>query len=94
MASVIVRHRVRDYNAWKPVFDEHESVRREYGMKAHWLMRDANDPNVIFIVLDAESVARAQEFAASDNLREAMMRAGVEGMPDVFFLEDLEEKRY
>jgi len=28
MASMFVRHRVADYAKWKPVFDEHEPMRR------------------------------------------------------------------
>jgi hypothetical protein len=32
---VIVQHTVRDYDAWKPVFDEHESIRTKYGAKGH-----------------------------------------------------------
>jgi hypothetical protein len=94
MASVFVRHRVRDYAAWKTVFDEHESARKEYGMTGHSLHRDASDPNMLMIAIRVNDIARAQEFAQSDTLREAMMRAGVEGMPEIWFTEDLEEKRY
>lgn len=27
MTVLVVQHRVRDFDAWKPVFDEHESAR-------------------------------------------------------------------
>ena len=29
MTILVVQHKVHDFDAWKPVFDEHESVRRE-----------------------------------------------------------------
>ena len=91
---MFVRHRVADYARWKPVFDEHEAARREHGMMAHSLHRDADDPNVIIIALRVRDVRRAKEFAASESLRSAMERAGVQGPPDIWFAEDIEDKRY
>jgi len=40
---------VADYAKWKPVFDEREGARREYGFTAHSLHREADDPNVVII---------------------------------------------
>lgn len=94
MASMFVRHRVADYAKWKPVFDEHEEARRAYGMTAHSLHRDPDDPNVIIVALRVTDVARAKEFARSESLRSAMERAGVQGPPEIWFGEDLEDKRY
>jgi len=94
MASVFVKHRVADYAAWKPVFDEHEAVRRQAGMTAHSLHRDADDPNVIIIAFRVNDIARAREFASSPDLREAMQRAGVQGPPEFWFAEDIEDKAY
>ena len=31
MITLVVHHRVRDYDVWKPVFDEHEGVRVSHG---------------------------------------------------------------
>ena len=94
MASMFVKHRVADYNAWKPVFDEHETARRQAGLTAHSLHRDSDDPNVIIIALRASDTGRAKEFAASEELRSAMQRAGVQGPPEIWFAEDVEDKRY
>ncbi len=69
MASVFVRHRVADYAKWKPIFDEHEGVRRQYGFSGHSLHRDPDDPNVIIVALRVTDVKRAKEFAASEDLR-------------------------
>ena len=30
---IIVQHKVRDYDSWKPAFDDHESVRAKYGLQ-------------------------------------------------------------
>ena len=94
MASIFVRHRVADYARWKPVFDEHEALRREYGATAHSVHRDADDANVIIVALRVADVNRAKEFARSESLRAAMARAGVQGPPEIWFAEDIEDKRY
>jgi hypothetical protein len=36
---IMVQHTVRDYDAWKRVFDEHEAVRKEHGATGHQLYR-------------------------------------------------------
>ena len=91
---MFVKLRVADFAAWKPVFDELEPTRRRAGFTAHRLHRDAEDPNVIIIALRASSLPRAQEYAQSDSLRDAMTRAGVEGQPEFWFTEDVEDKSY
>ena len=94
MASMFIKHRVADYARWKPVFDEHEPLRIEYGTVGHSLHRDADDPNVIIIAFRVNDLNRAKEFASSEELRSAMERAGVLGPPDIWFADDVEEKRY
>lgn len=94
MASMFVRHRVRDFATWKPVFDNHEIVRREYGITSHSLHRDPNDRNLLVIAMRISDLARARQFAASKELRDAMTRAGVEGPPEIWFGEDIEDKTY
>ena len=90
MASVFVRTRIADYGKWKPIFDEHEATREKSGFKGHSLHRDADDPNVIVIAFRVGDINKAKEFAASDDLRETMTRAGVEGPPEMWFCEDIE----
>jgi len=94
MASMFIKHRVADFGKWKPVFDEHELTRREAGATAHSLHRNADDPNVVTITFHVDDVARAREFVASPDLRAAMERAGVEGHPEIWITEDVEDKRY
>ncbi len=94
MASMFIRHRVADFAKWKPAFDEHETARRQSGITAHSLHRDADDPNVVIIAFRVADVNRAKEFASSDDLRAAMERAGVQGPPEIWFAEDVEDKSY
>jgi hypothetical protein len=90
MPTMIIRITVADYDEWKPVFDEHKSFRREYGITDVGLYRDAAAPNDLVIVFGADDLVRAHEFAASENLREAMKRSGVISEPTIWFLEEAE----
>jgi hypothetical protein len=88
MTTVFVRHRVADYDVWKAAFDEHGSVRREYGLVDNGLLRDEDDANMVTIQFDTDDSARAREFLASDNLRETMEGAGVVSEPEVWIAND------
>ena len=94
MASMFVKHRVADYARWKPVFDEHETMRKAAGLTAHSLHRGNDDPNVVIIAFRAADLNKAKQFAGSDDLKAAMARAGVQGAPEIWFADDVEEKRY
>jgi heme-degrading monooxygenase HmoA len=90
MPSLLIRHRIADYLAWKAVFDEHEPARRANGSQGGWLFRDADDPDEVLLLLKWDDLERARLFADSDDLRETMTRAGVMDRPDIWFLDDVE----
>ena len=94
MPSMFIKHTVADYARWKPVFDEHQAMRMANGFTAHSLHRDADDPNVIIIAFRVSDLNRAKEFAGSEELRSAMEQAGVQGPPEIWFADDVEEKSY
>ena len=94
MPSMFIKHTVAEYTKWKTVFDEHEAMRTANGVTGHSLHRDADDPNVIIIAFRVNDLNRAKEFAASDELRSAMEQAGVQGPPEIWFADDVEDKRY
>jgi len=92
--NLIVQHTVRDYDAWKPVFDEHQSVRAKYGCRGHTIYRDADKPNDVTIVMDNESRERADEFMRDPSLAEAMERGGVISEPRATWVEKAESTSY
>jgi len=51
-------------------------------------------PNVVIIAFRVTDLTRARAFAESDDLREIMQKAGVEGPPEIWFTEDVEENTY
>ena len=56
------------------------------GSQKRNLLRNADDPNEIFLLFEAQDLNRAKTFAASAALRERMQESGVVGKPDIYFL--------
>ena len=92
--TVAVHHRVRDYDVWKPVFDEHEAVRRSHGQIEHRLYHAFGDPLQIVVHNDFPSVEAAAAFGDDPSLPEAMARGGVEGEPGIGRITLAERRTY
>jgi heme-degrading monooxygenase HmoA len=90
MPYMLIRHKVADYVKWKPVFDEHGRTRKASGSRGGYLFRNADDPNETVILLEWDDLAKARQFVESEDLRQAMQRAGVADRPDVYFLDEAE----
>ena len=88
MIHMVVRHKVAEYGRWKESFDAQLGMRKASGETGFRLFVSVDDPREVTVVSDWESLERARRFAASDDLKQAMQRAGVVGDPDVRFLED------
>jgi heme-degrading monooxygenase HmoA len=91
MAYLLVQQSVEDKNKWKAVFDEHGADRKAAGSKGGLVFRNANDPNQVTVLLEWDSLEHARAFAGSDELREAMQKAGVTGPPNVSFLDEIDK---
>ncbi len=63
MPYMLVRHKVEDYDRWKPIFDEHGAVREESGSKGGRLFRNADDPNETIILFEWDDLDKACQFA-------------------------------
>jgi len=87
---MLVRHKVKDFAAWKPVYDAHAPTRRAAGLTDRRLMRGIDDPHQVIVLFEAADLDRAKAFANSDDLRETMMRAGVQDQPDVYYLDGVD----
>ena len=92
--DVILQHTVRDFDTWKPVFDEHEGVRATYGCKGHTIYRSSDSPNDVTVVVSWESRERAEEFFRDPSLREAMERGGVVSEPKATWVEKVDTVSY
>ncbi len=86
MTSMLVRHKVKDFTAWKRGYDSDLPNRIEAGLTETYLFRSAGDPNEVIILFEAKDLDRARKFAASADLRTTMEKAGVIDKPDIYFL--------
>lgn len=91
MAYMIVRHKVSDYAKWKAAFDQHGATRGASGSHGGQLFRSADNPNEVIGVFEWSDLDQARQFAQSADLRETMQRAGVADIPDIYFVEKIED---
>lgn len=89
MVTLVTHFRARDYDAWKPVFDGQEQLRRDHGGLGHRIYRDIHDPNRVVVHNDFSSEQEAKAFSEDPELKAAMDRGGVEA-PGFGFLELVE----
>ena len=88
MLYILVRHKVEDWDKWKPIYDEHGATRKAGGCQRTHVFRNDQDPNEVVILLEWDDLGRARQFYESEDLRQTMQRAGVTDQPDVYFLND------
>ena len=88
MSTIVVRHTVKDFDAWKPYYDEHGAARESYGIKDDGVYRGASDSRNVVLVFQVDDYDRAHEFFDSDDLRETMQKAGVVTAPTVWAVDE------
>jgi hypothetical protein len=86
MVRLFVRHKVADYDAWRKVYDEFDETRRPMGVTDHAVFRGVDDRNDVTVWHDFADADEARAFVSSDELRNAMQQAGVQGEPEVWFV--------
>jgi len=67
-AFIITRIQTGDYERWRPMFDQDRPLAREKATRQR-IFRKVDDPNHVFLLLEFDSVADAEE--ARDRLEES-----------------------
>jgi hypothetical protein len=83
LAGTLLRHRVADFGPWKAGFDARATVRAEAGIVGHAICRGKDDPHDVIVYLQAEHLEQLERFLGSADLKEAMLRGGVQGTPRI-----------
>ena len=86
MTFLFVRHTVRDFDHWRPIYDAHRSTRQAAGLADRHLLRSADNPNDVTLLFEVADVGKAEAFVASQDLRDTMARAGVISQPEIRYL--------
>ncbi len=90
MAYVIVRFKIKDYEEWRPHFDELSELRNANGRISERVLRHKDNPNEIVLFFEWDDVERARKYSQSPELKKKLKESGVE-MIDWTFLEEAEK---
>jgi quinol monooxygenase YgiN len=89
MQYVLIIHEVENYEAWKQVFDNAESIRKEAGERSYQVLKYDNEPNKIVHFSAWTSTTDARAFFESPALVKIREEAGVKA-PEFIYLDQLE----
>ena len=83
---LLCRNRVKDYDAWKEIFDSHSNAQNGSGLKLTNMWREKDDTNNVFFTFDVIDEVKARVFLEHPDSQEAGKVSGViDG--EVYFLE-------
>jgi quinol monooxygenase YgiN len=85
MATLFVRHKVKEYGTWKAAYDAFDPERKQMGVTGQGVYQADDNPNVVTVYHDFDNMDAAKTFARSPRLKEVMASAGVDGAPDIWF---------
>ncbi|MGC1390147.1 MAG: hypothetical protein WA816_03860 [Bacteroidales bacterium] len=83
MKTIILNSEVKNYSDWRKVYDAEEDNRLNAGLHVTGVYQSVNNPNSVTLVGEAASVEAITTFMANPNLKAAMERGGVIGIPEV-----------
>ena len=77
----VISHPVKDYAAWRVIYDGAESVRAKAGVTGAEVFHDPTNPNQMVLIHRFKTVAAAKAFLADPDLKTAMDKGGVTAAP-------------
>jgi hypothetical protein len=86
--TAIVRHRVRDYVAWREVYDDFAGLDQAGVGTSQGVYRAVDDSSSVLVIHAFETAAEAELFSGAAYIREVMHMAGVEGEPRIELYEE------
>jgi quinol monooxygenase YgiN len=84
---MLIKHTVMDYEKWRPAYDAHGSVRKEYGQTDLDVLREIADQDQVLIVERIEDIQKAKDFTNLPDLKNTMQKAGVKSAPKFSYYE-------
>ncbi len=86
LPGVIVKHAVKDYAAWRKVYDEVDALRKKSGIVGHAVNQEIGNPDHVVVYHQARDLDALRKFIGSPELKAAMERAGVVPPVDVKYV--------
>lgn len=82
---MFVRHDVTDYAVWKKGYDGFSGYQKSHGVFFQSVWQSKDNSNDVTVIHDFHSMEKAKSFANSKELKEAMMKLGVKGTPQIWY---------
>jgi hypothetical protein len=74
MGTLIIRHKVKDYGKWRPVFDRHAGAQKSAGLTNPRVFRSSDDKNEVVILFDTDGTKKVNDFVASPDRQPSFPR--------------------
>ncbi len=88
MVTVILEHKVKDFDRWVDAYKAHDPMRRRFGCTGASVHRNLEDPQDVVIEFKWKSAEAFREFMEKSDVRDVMRAAGVVSEPAVTMLTD------
>jgi heme-degrading monooxygenase HmoA len=89
MATLLVKQSVKDFDAWKKVFDSVEDIRKSSGERSYQIYRKYADGNDMVIMFEWDTAENARKYFQSPQLKAAVEKAGVIGIPKPYSVNEV-----
>jgi len=73
---VIVKRNLKDYDSWKQMVVDMNSVRKGYGSKGSTVYRNAEDPNEVYLVMEWDDHKSYHEYFNRPDVQKALAETG------------------
>ena len=84
-SRVLVTHKVKDWDAWKKIFDADKPNRVAAGLADRAFGYSIGDNHLVTIALAVSDMKKAEDFSKSPELKKKMEEGGVVGPPTFFY---------
>ena len=74
--QIIVRRKLRDYDAWKKLVSETDGVRREHGSRGGIAYRNGKDPNEVYLVFEWDDRKPYMSYFGRPDVQRALAETG------------------
>ena len=88
MPFLFIRHRVKDFDVWKAVFEADVEMQLKAGFHLRRILRDVDDPATVSVFFEVDDLAEARAFTQAESARDHAQGAGVIGMPEGWWMEE------
>ncbi|MEO6730845.1 MAG: hypothetical protein ABIN01_06485 [Ferruginibacter sp.] len=82
---LMIKHKVKNWDAWKTSFDKNKQARIDAGMIDRGIGYSIGNNQMVTLVFAITDMKKASAFLKSNDLKDKMANAGVDGPPTFFF---------